>query len=227
MITARALAAFLFLSTPLPTSSQAPTPPPGWRTLSFAPASGGNSIALSAAALSADAISLAALIALAYDVPESRVVCPAETRDQRYAVKAIAERGERSEFRMLLRQALADRFGIATRPGKDVLDVLVISRAPADQALRASGTTDGLDGRPGGLSGEGTLGAITGFLEREFGVPIVDESGLSGSFVVNLLWQPRDVKSLAAALKDRFGLELTRDRRQLDVLVVDRVPPLD
>ena len=55
------------------------------------------------------------------------------------------------------------------------------------------------------------------------GTPVIDETGLRGSYDLTLDWDDDPVRSLTAFLRDRFGLRLAPDRRDLDVLVVDNV----
>jgi uncharacterized protein (TIGR03435 family) len=73
------------------------------------------------------------------------------------------------------------------------------------------------------------LGEMAGF-DR----PVVDETGLSGTFDLVLEWGPdagsdagaedrqRDIEE---ALQDQLGLRLKRERAGVDVLVIDAIHP--
>jgi uncharacterized protein (TIGR03435 family) len=67
-----------------------------------------------------------------------------------------------------------------------------------------------------------------GFL---LGVPVVDETGLTGSYDFELRWSgdfdlaksSDQKKQVERALREQLGLELVPDRRPIEMLVVERV----
>jgi uncharacterized protein (TIGR03435 family) len=65
-----------------------------------------------------------------------------------------------------------------------------------------------------------------GWLEETFDRPVIDETGLTGSYDVDLHWRPAhgqsEVDAFRQALLDQLGLELVPDRRLTDMLVVER-----
>ncbi len=65
-----------------------------------------------------------------------------------------------------------------------------------------------------------------GWLEETFDRPVIDETGLTGSYDVDLNWRPAhgqsEVDAFRQALLDQLGLELVPDRRLTDMLVVER-----
>jgi uncharacterized protein (TIGR03435 family) len=57
--------------------------------------------------------------------------------------------------------------------------------------------------------------------------PVVDETGLSGTYDFNLRWSPDaaiadDVPALSTALQEQLGLKLERRRTSAEFLVIDR-----
>lgn len=64
------------------------------------------------------------------------------------------------------------------------------------------------------------------------GRPVVDRSGLTGAYDIDLQWTPTgsngetppgDVPSIFTALQEQLGLKLTPDKDQMQVLVIDQV----
>jgi uncharacterized protein (TIGR03435 family) len=77
------------------------------------------------------------------------------------------------------------------------------------------------DNRPISSAGNAAQG-LTKFLEAYFGTPVVDETGLTQNFNIDLRWDaegPRP-ETLKKAILDQLGLELASDRRSIEVLVV-------
>ncbi len=72
-----------------------------------------------------------------------------------------------------------------------------------------------------------TLAKVAPVLEAEFGVPVVDETGLGGRFDFELRWDEdkprRNPEGLKQALLDQLGLELVPARESINLLVVEKV----
>jgi uncharacterized protein (TIGR03435 family) len=94
----------------------------------------------------------------------------------------------------------------------------------------------GSRGDPGSLSAGGlTMPQIALILTRQVGRQIVDRTGLTGEFDLNLRWAPeapagdRDARLLPAgpsiftALEEQLGLKLESARAPIEVLVIDSV----
>jgi uncharacterized protein (TIGR03435 family) len=69
------------------------------------------------------------------------------------------------------------------------------------------------------------------FLSDEAGRPVVDRTGLSGSYEMTLDWAPDDAAtpndstagpSLFTALQEQLGLKLDATKGPLEMLVIDR-----
>jgi uncharacterized protein (TIGR03435 family) len=79
-------------------------------------------------------------------------------------------------------------------------------------------------------AGGATIASIIPLLSRELGRPVVDMTGLTQSFDIEVQYSPevpspdRDVgPPLRAALADQLGLRVRDGRAAVDVLVIDRV----
>jgi uncharacterized protein (TIGR03435 family) len=153
---------------------------------------------------------------------------------------------------MMLRNLLADRFKlVAQRETRQVPAYsLVVARldrrlgpqmrpSPADcdalsAAFRVSGAPPGPNAPVcGRRSGEGRVWG-TGILVSELiaslipsaGRPIVDATGLTGRFDLDLKWTPDPVSadgvSLFTAIRDQLGLRLEPTSAPMEVLIIER-----
>lgn len=91
-------------------------------------------------------------------------------------------------------------------------------------------------GMPNGVRGEGTIGSLVSMLRSSAGRVVVDKTGLSGSYRVNLTFDlstmlrgpgapppSDDVPSVFTAVREQLGLRLEPSRTERDVLVIDRL----
>jgi uncharacterized protein (TIGR03435 family) len=71
------------------------------------------------------------------------------------------------------------------------------------------------------------LSCLTSMLENYFHIPVVDNTGLQGRFNIDLAWDQRDFEhqnpdALKQALLDELGLELSRAKEPVEMLVVQQ-----
>jgi uncharacterized protein (TIGR03435 family) len=76
--------------------------------------------------------------------------------------------------------------------------------------------------------GSAPISALAAFLASSLGRPVIDRTGLTDSYRIDLRWagdsSPNSsLPSLPTALKDAFGLELKPDTGPVQVLVIDLV----
>ena len=78
---------------------------------------------------------------------------------------------------------------------------------------------------------KGSMGRFAEFLSDEAGRPVVDHTGLSGSYELTLDWAPDDAAaandaaagpSLFTALQEQLGLKLDSTKGPVEMLVIDR-----
>ncbi len=66
-----------------------------------------------------------------------------------------------------------------------------------------------------------------GWLEQAFGRPVIDQTGLTGPYDVDLKWKPKlgqsDQDALRQALLGQLGLQLVPSRGPVEMLVVEKV----
>jgi uncharacterized protein (TIGR03435 family) len=73
----------------------------------------------------------------------------------------------------------------------------------------------------------GPLSNLAYFLEVYFEIPVIDRTGLNGTFDINLTWpgkdwEKRDREALKRALIEQLGLELAPSREPVEMLIVEK-----
>ena len=90
----------------------------------------------------------------------------------------------------------------------------------------------GLQEEPGTFTAGGTeISALIIILTSAAGRPVLDQTGLTGGFDIDLKWTPAlgtdapaaDAVSIFTAVQEQLGLRLENGTAPLDVLVIDRI----
>jgi uncharacterized protein (TIGR03435 family) len=198
-----------------------------------------------------------ALISIAYDLPSNRVLGgPGWLDTDRYDLEALGrENPTREETREMLRAVLGDRFRLATHTEKRELPVYALVVARPDgrlgPGLRRTSTdcrdpevrkkayasapagsrlVCGFTESPGTFTGGGEeMSTLAFILTSAAGRPVLDRTGLTGGFDIDLKWTPAlqpdtaDAVSIFTAVQEQLGLKLESTTAPLDVLVIDRI----
>ena len=182
-----------------------------------------------------------------------------------YAVPATEQDG-----RAMLRQLLADRFGLVTHRERRELPMYALVMARKDRALGPQLVRSDVDCEkwiaekrpqagaggpsrvaPGGqrpacmmiasrrfiTAGTRTIAQLSTSLQALTGRPVVDRTGLTGTFDFDVQWTsgtiappvganataPDDGPSIFTALQEQLGLRLESTRGPFDVVVIDSV----
>jgi len=185
--------------------------------------SGSHHNRLDAAEIDADRIGLRDLIGYAHGLPSVCVLGPGWL-DDRFSVKAKAREGQEDQFLPAFQKALAERLHLRTERTTKELPVYILKVVQPDSPkLHAGNGHATMRGSDGSLSVVNVaISDLESFLMRNFGRPIIDQTGLKGRYSFDLEWQAGDVQSLAKTIREQLGLELAEDRRKIDVLTVDR-----
>jgi uncharacterized protein DUF3738 len=161
-------------------------------------------------------VTLRMLVKTAYGVHDDQVVGgPDWIASERFDVLAKAEGNPptsvfRDQARLMLRQALADRFKLALR-----------------RERRASGFSRSAHVGARALDFSTLVTSLATWTDRV----VVDRSGLTGRFDWDLQWTPDQLSpdaarppdlSLFTALREQLGLKLESQRGMVEVLVVER-----
>jgi uncharacterized protein (TIGR03435 family) len=186
------------------------------------------------------------LITIAYGLqPFQLVNTPAWSNDAYYDINAKPAPGSatsREQMADMLQALLAERFKLAfhrevrlvdgfalvrVRPGA-LGPELKVSAIDCDKtpALRACAQTMGA---PNALSASGApMYVLIQQLIAAVNAPVEDETGLSGTYDINLRWSndaspTDDLPSLFTAIQEQLGLRLERRRVNAAMFVVDRL----
>jgi uncharacterized protein (TIGR03435 family) len=204
-------------------------------------------------------VRLGGIVSDALRVPPNRITgLPGWSDRERYTIVAKAPQGTpstdgRAMF-VMLTNLLKDRFRMVTHTETREMPVFNLVFARNDKrfgpAFKESAAKESVRINPGGtasLSGV-RMDMIAQILTPYVGRPVIDKTGLTGSYTVTLKWTPEagsvsvppglpagalpldpDAPNLFTAVQEQLGLKLENARAPLDVVVIDRVekPTLD
>ena len=192
-----------------------------WIEFSIGPASG-QSMTISRSMMRGDGVTLRAALATAYDIPTVRVIGPQWLSTTRYSINAVAGLDASDSFRAFLRQELKDRLRLETHIEIRPFDVFVLTATDAPR-LERSYTNDPrtwLQETAAQLQ-DASMERLASALQAVLGKPVVDETGITGTYNLEFEWDENRVASVTTALRDRFGLQLSSGTRDMEALIVD------
>ena len=193
------------------------------------------------------ATSVVDLLKYADGLQEEQIVAgPAWLATQKFDILADPETDARpssDEFKLMVQALLTDRFHLAAHRETRVLSVFEITIAKGGPKLTAStrppGGIPSVGYAPGGLSAKNaSLGDFAAFLQRFVADhPVVDATGITGRYDLNLRWTPDELQAQAApdaagdrslpglftAIQEQLGLKLEEAKRPAPVLVIDHL----
>jgi uncharacterized protein (TIGR03435 family) len=176
---------------------------------------------------------LAFLVQLAYGVPFQQISGLEKLGDGRYDVSAKAEDGvllNVDQIQPRLRLLLEQRFKLAVHRETKIFDgySLVIARGGPKLQLSSGSSENGMI-FPGGLRLlNSSLEDFAGSLRSVAGRPVMDKSGIAGSYDFDLRYA-RDgdtdspLPSFFTALQEKYGLKLETARVPLEIIIIDHV----
>jgi uncharacterized protein (TIGR03435 family) len=153
-----------------------------------------------------------------------------------------------TQLSKMVQKLLEDRYQLTFHREKKELSVYAIMVAKSGSKLaksEAQGNLPGFGGPPGNIGARNTtLEEFAGFLQaRVLDRPVVDQTGLSGRFDLQLKYAPdaaqqaqagpgapapapavnTDLPDLFAAFQQQLGLKLESTKAQVDVMVIDKL----
>jgi len=196
-------------------------------------------------------VTLGDCLKFAYGITnDAQIAGPAwiNNKDVRFNIEAKAQPDTpRDQLLLMLQNLLAERFRMALHREQRELTVLrlVVARnGPKIRGESPDATGSGPRFAPGVIvSDRLTMPVLATLLSRFSREPVLDETGLSGAYDVNLQWTPEtrptpptggaaepdqpgapapDHPSIFSAVQEQLGLKLERRKGPLEVLVVDR-----
>jgi uncharacterized protein (TIGR03435 family) len=171
------------------------------------------------------------IVFAAYNWRPARIVFPNGEPPEKYDFIANLPQGSLEA----LKEKLKDELGITVRPEIREMDVLVLSVQRPD----APGLMPPIAGGNADWSGMGRYycedqplskatpphAGLTRFLEFRFQMPVIDKTGLTQHFRIDLRWNPRNqepTQAIRRSLLNQLGLELLPARAPVEVLVVEK-----
>lgn len=191
-------------------------------------------------------INLRILISLAYRFDSDRVLGgPDWIGSQGYDLAAKIPAGaSRRDIPAMLQALLAERFKLTVHReskeqrvyflvvGENGLKAKEAEGAESADVQQVRGDRVPMQIVRGGIRGRSvTLAVLAGALARAAGAPVIDRTGVTRKFDIDLNWTPEDAGGYApeifAAVQKQLGLKLEPGRAPIEMLVVDhaeRVP---
>lgn len=181
-------------------------------------------------------LTLLELLASAYGTSRSRVRLAEGVKlpAGRFDYLVTTDSGQKETLQRLLRET----FGLTAHPAAREEDVYVMRarsgefdhRRPSEEeggGMRVNHSDDSLNLH------NASMAALARSLEQMLSLPVLDESGLRGRFDIMLTVEPTDEPrageagrpapdSVRKAALDQLGLELQREKRELEVLIVEK-----
>jgi uncharacterized protein (TIGR03435 family) len=190
----------------------------------------------------ATASTLLDLITYAYGVRYEQIAgAPAWAGSAHYDIQATAGAGDQpltpEESRRMAQSLLAERFRFQSHRETVEVPVYALVVGKNGPKLKAAGpdATGGnsVRGSDKGLHMEATKGSMEALarqLSATAGGPVLDRTGLAGSYVYTLDWFPAnrvpppdlDTPSMFKAVEEQLGLKLEQAKGPLQKLVIDR-----
>jgi len=136
---------------------------------------------------------------------------------------------------------LTERFGFVAQLQTKVANVYALVPVKGGPRLKAAVSKD--QWRAGGVMNGGifrgrivlhnlTMAGLAEALARQVGRPVVDQTGLSGAFDINLKWTPIEAAppapadngpSIFTAVQEQLGLRLQTAKAPIELLVIKNV----
>lgn len=162
----------------------------------------------------------------AYDCPPGRIFFPdGEPREQYDAVSTLPRNNARA-----LREVLKNRLGLVGRRTMKDVGVLVLKvRQPNASGLNPPivGSGDDWWGAGEFRCGDLDLSSLAGYLESYLGKPVINETGLTANFHIDLKWdysgsRETDPDALKQALLAQLGLELVPGHQTVEMVAIEK-----
>src|SRR6185295_11141338 len=170
------------------------------------------------------------LLPSVYRTPITRILVQGKLPEGSYDVVAKCPRTAEKEFDAHLRRAVESTFGLRSLREAREMDVYVITVAQRDakglMPTKSSSKNSSLDGGNGGIDGVSvSFGEVLPSLENALSLPVIDETGLKGSFDVRFRWDPAGgPEAIVKDAREQLGLTLTKAKRPIELTVIEASP---
>lgn len=124
-----------------------------------------------------------------------------------------------------MKKKLAENFDVKARMEKRKMMVTVLKRNKEPLGIKVSDTTNKYYSASSNFfSGDGVLvSSLAEFLEGHglAGMPVVDETGISGRYNIHMEWEPEKKGSMIEQFR-KMGFELLKEEREIEMVVLYR-----
>lgn len=186
---------------------------------------------------SAHCVTLPFLIHMGYGIDEDQVVGRAKWMDSEFFDVVVKPSGgiplTREQLKPVLQQLLKDRFHLVAHSEARSVKGYVLVCAKNGPKLQPSNSDKPPNFRiyvgPGRLEGlNWSMPFLATTLQHPAGLPVVDQTGLTGTYDINLLFAEdvdteSSLPSLFTALRESLGLELRSSKVSIPMLAIDQL----
>ena len=187
------------------------------------------------------------MLRYAFRLRDYQVIGAPAWTEQRYQVEATVTNtaATNDEVRRMLQQLLADRFALRARREQRPIPLYELKTARGNGTLgpKLMPSRRPCEGgyclfqTAGSIKGFGrTMAQLTPLLDEVMASPVVDRTGLTGTFDFDVVWgetgdltkdpsdqTPEARAALLTALREQLGLSLNATRAPYDVLVIESI----
>ena len=155
-----------------------------------------------------------------FEVPKNQV-CNSDDKHTLYCFDLLVKPEQKDSFYIIMRQLLNKFLPVKVRLEKKEMPVYVLRQSPDSAPWQESSATDS----GYGFSGNGFEGKRIGmksfvdYVANELGLPVVDETGLTGKYDIVTHNEMRTHEDMLAALK-KIGLSVEKTTRLMDAVIV-------
>jgi uncharacterized protein (TIGR03435 family) len=181
-------------------------------------------------------VNLKEVIGKAYKVQQYQITGPDWIETERFDIVAkFAPHSGADQLPLMLQALLADRFNLALHRETRELPMYALVVTKNGPKFKSSETETGISSNSSRtrwhVTAKVTMRGFAEFLSDEAGRPVVDRTGLTGSYDMTLDWAPDDASaandstagpSLFTALQEQLGLKLEATKGPVEMLAIDR-----
>jgi uncharacterized protein (TIGR03435 family) len=177
--------------------------------------------------MSAKNCSVSELANVAYGFSYTRTILPPAMPREHFDVMSTVAGG----YSERVKNELKTRFHLTAHTETRPADVLLLKvQNPNPPGLKPHSGNDGISSWAGGnrkttIRNQGFNGFYSD-IESRIGRPVINETGLTGKYDLEIQWQPRagesDKDAYARALREQLGLELVPSHEPIETLVVEK-----
>lgn len=182
-------------------------------------------------------ISLMDLIGDAYRIQHRQISGPEWLASQRFDILAVIPAAQTSEqIPEMLSALLQERFKLKTHDDTKEMQVYRLLAAQGGPGLKKAEKESGISGRSTKtaeqLNARITFGGLAEYLSERLDRPVIDQTGLTGPYEIQLQWAPDTTlaagadaagPSIFTAIREQLGLRLVAGKMAIRLIVVDSV----